>query len=352
MDEIKQQIKSILMLVEDKKIKREILDFFTKDVKIYSQNIVKLDWEIETNIISLYEATKRFFLFTNEILQRAEKLEKVINKRAIIKKIKDTFRRLLINVPGYRTSIVKRAYDKPRGYPGDYQLLEIIYDNKPISKGIGYCVDKYILNDDYIQAVRNRKDKMKEILGDFIKNSKLSSINILNLGCGPCREIKELFLSDFSMSKNLTFTLVDQDKEALDFSSQALKQVPKNIKFKFINENVLNLFRDKKYKDILKKQDMIYAIGLADYLPDIFLGRLIKFCFELLKPKGEFIFAHKDVKKYKTSAPDWFCDWYFFPRGKKELEEVVNAYLNNYKFNINFHAEKSKHILFIIINKI
>ncbi|OFW53507.1 MAG: hypothetical protein A2163_08975 [Actinobacteria bacterium RBG_13_35_12] len=350
-----QQINEILAMIRKNEIKKITLDFFKKDVKMFLQKSIKLDQKIETNRMVLSEAEKEYFTDINEILQKAEELEKVIDQRLIMQKVKNAFRMLLIDSPMYKSLMVRRAIEKPHGYPGDYQMIELFYDNQPISKGIGFCGDKYILNENYVRAVRKRKDCMKKILSDFIKNSRLSSIKILNIGCGSCREIKELFLSGFMTNKKLFFTLIDQDEDALLFSNDTFKHIskyiPKSVEFNFIKENVLNLFKSKGHKDILKGQNMIYSIGLADYLPNIYLGRLIKFCFEILEPKGKLIIAHKNIKEYKALAPDWFCDWSFFPRNRRNLIDIVNTYLDNTNHDMKF-MENSKYIFFMIINKL
>jgi SAM-dependent methyltransferase len=352
MDKVKKQIDDILAMIEQEEIRGKILDFFMKDVNEYSQRLNMLSQKIKANENPPAVINKRFFLFLNEIIQKAEELEKVVDQK-LLKKIKNAFRMSLIEGPLYKSLFIKRAYDKPQGYHGDYQIIESFYNNQPVSTGIGFCGDSYILNDNYVRAVRERKDHMKEILSDVIKHSKLSSMNILNIGCGPCREIRELFLSNFNIKKELFFTLVDQDKDALSFSQNAFKhiseRIPKNIKINFIKETVFNLFNNK---NTLEKQDIIYSIGLADYLPDAYLGRLIKFCFALLKPQGRLIIAHKNIKKYKATAPDWFCDWSFFPRNKGDLVDIVKTYLNTLNYGVRFRQENSKYIFFVVINKL
>lgn len=354
MDTVTQEINDILLMTDDKKISRKISNFFMKDVKVYSEKLNKLEREIETGNSSLNEANRIFSSLTNGIIRRAEELEKVVNG-LILRNIKEAFRRILINGPVYKSLIVKRGLDKPRGYPGDYRIIETFYENKPISKGIGFCSDKYFLKDDYVRAVRDRKDDMKELLYSFIKNSKLPSINILNLGCGSCREIRELLLQNYKTERKITFTLVDQDEEALRFSEDEFKRIskhiPKNTKFKFIKENIYNLLGDKKNKNILKEYNMIYSIGLADYLPDIFLGRLIKSCFELLGSKGKLIIAHKNIKAYKASAPDWFGNWHFFPRNRQDLVGIIKTYLDKTTFKVEFKKGESRRIFFMVISK-
>ncbi len=130
------------------------------------------------------------------------------------------------------------------------------------------------------------------------------------------------------------------------------EHIPKNVKFKFVKDTVFNLFKNKKYKKILKGQNMIYSIGLADYLPDMYLGRLIKFCFELLESKGTLIIAHKNIKRYKALAPDLFCDWSFFPRNRRDLEDIVKTYIDKTNYDLKFRKEKLKYVFFMVINKL
>ncbi len=355
MDKIKQQIDDILITIEEEK-RKYILDFFVKDVKVYSKRLIKLSQKTESSVAVSAETNKRYHLFTNEILQKAGELENLVNQRIVIQKIKNVFRMFLIDSPVYESLLVKRAFDKPRGYPGDYQMIELFYDNQPISKGIGFCGDKFILNDNYVKAIRNRKDGMLEILVNYIKSSKSSSINILNIGCGSCREIRELFLSGIKTRNKINLTLIDQDKDALDFSRYSFKKmsshIPKNIKFKFVKENVFNFFKNKKYQNMFKGQNIIYSIGLADYLPDLYLGRLIKSCSELLESKGQLIIAHKNIKQYKALAPAWFCDWSFFPRNKRNLIDIGKTYIDQTNYDVKFKEAKSKYIFFMLVNKL
>ena len=70
--------------------------------------------------------------------------------------------------------LMSRGLNKPNGHPGDYETLEAIYDNKPISSGIGEYLDRYFLNAPLAVAVRNRKDRMRDILFDFTNNGIFS----------------------------------------------------------------------------------------------------------------------------------------------------------------------------------
>lgn len=330
--------------------RKNVLFFFTNDVKEYLKNLEKMFQEVVSNIITSEQAERKFTKLTDEILYKGDTLEQIIAQKTVVKKTKEVFRELVGDWI-YKSLIVKRAYKKPRGYPGDYKLLEIVYDNQPLStdiKDFGYYGDKYFLNNDYAVAVRNRKNKMKELLIKFIKATASPSIEILNLACGSCREIRELLAEEIMIDKKrLAFFCIDQDEEALDFSKNSLAGINKNIKFSFLKANVLDFIRDESF---CEKYNFIYSIGLADYLPDVALRKLINFSFNLLEPEGICVTAHKDINKYKPLAPDWFCNWDFYPRNEKDLVCLINSSgISNFKLNLE--RENSRRVLFFSIKK-
>lgn len=348
---IRKYIKPIVDNIEDSSIKQKVIEFWTKDCEKYINQIDSLTKNIKKKAISLEDACKKTETITDNILQKGDKLESLLADRIIVKKIKETFR-LLCGPWAYKGKIVKRAFEKPRGYPGDYLMLEAIYDNKSVSEDIGYCADMYILNNKYAIAVRNRKDMMKDILIDYISNNFSSDINILNIACGSCREIAETFSSKFKPNNKVNFSLVDHDEEALVFSKKVLGFIKSEyVNFKFLQHNVLkHLKEEERYINILGKYDLVYTIGLPDYVPDKIFKRLISFWFKLLKPKGSLILAHKDTSIYKPISTDWWADWTFFPRDEKNLLSMISeCEINN--FDLKVEREKSNLIMFLTITK-
>ncbi len=55
--------------------------------------------------------------------------------------------------------------------------------------------------------------------------------------------------------------------------------------------------------------DVIYTIGLLDYLTDDVLVRLIKSLYDTLHPGGVFIAVFKDCDRYDTIDYHWLVDW-------------------------------------------
>jgi hypothetical protein len=317
----------------------------------YVSQINMIQKSINDNHITLLAASKEVSILTANVISMVSKEASRIKDRIILRQMKREFRKLIFDSVIKKSLLMKRALEKPRGYPGDYKIIEHIYNNKPISSSIGYCLDQLFLNDGYAFAIRSRKDAMKAMLCDFIKKSKLDTINILNLACGSCREIREFLLSSPNLSnKNLIFTLVDQDEKALEFSEKEIrKNNIANVRFKYVKSDILDFLKNiDKYN--LPEQNLIYSIGLLDYLPDVVLRPVLSHAHDFLEKKGQLIIAHKDVKKYKPVPSDWMCDWgNFYIRDVSYVVNLIKS-LPGMDMSIKIKRDQTKLIFFLTLN--
>jgi extracellular factor (EF) 3-hydroxypalmitic acid methyl ester biosynthesis protein len=348
-----EKIRPLLDTLNDNNARHMVENFWSKASRYFGV-LFGINKAIEEGILYEEPASDIVIQETEAILQEGKILEESLNNTEIIKKVKIIFRECGIPV-GLKSEIVKHAFLKPRGYAGDYGIIEIVCDNKIISKGFGYCGDKVFINNDYAKAVRSRKDKMKNMLVNFINNEKKLNLDILNIACGSCREIKEMFEeNNFDTTNKISFTLVDQDQKALDFSKNVLKISPPNIEYHYLRNSIYDYINNpESFREQLNNIDLIYTIGLADYLPENVLKALTAFLFSLLKPDGKLIIAHKDSKSYSPLAPDWWCDWTFHLRDESEMIELVNTSGIEH-FTLRIERETNTNIIFFIIieNKI
>jgi len=338
---------------DNKELKMKVEDFFNKDVRRYHEDMSTLVPEIAKGNIESKEAEKQITTLINELLLKGNALVEAIDHNISVKKIKQMFRELT-GCWYYKSPILKMGYDKPQGYPGDYKLFEILYDKKPLAedKSLGFHWDNYFLNNEYAKAARARKNKMKNILQDLIENTDLETIKFLNIACGPSREVREL-LSDHYLSsrKKLIFTGLDNDEEALKFSQVKLNNLPPNIQVRLLNENVLKIFKDKKYYDVIGKQDIIYILGLTEYLPDRIFKKLTNFLFQLLNDKGMLVITYKDeAMPFPSLPPEWLCDWAFIKRDKDDLINTAKE-LGSDKYSLKIEREGTGYIFFLTVTK-
>ncbi len=191
-------------------------------------------------------AQDKLFDALDMFLKNVKHLEPGIKNDILLPRLKQFFRD---SIGGhlFKSRYFRRGYTKPKGYPGDYQIIEAMYNNNPISKGVGYLFDKYFLQVDYVRAVRDRKDSMKGFLKRFIYDYPVKEIKILNIACGSCREIRELIVEGSLRRQKISFNLIDQDKGALNFAKKEIAALiySQRLKFNFFQYNV-NKFVMKK----------------------------------------------------------------------------------------------------------
>jgi len=284
------------------------------------------------------------------LVEAGDKLESRLNNSCLISAIKNRVRSLLGHLL-YQSTMFKRAFEKPHGYPGDYKMLELVYDNIEVSCGIGEYIDCYGLNVPYAAAIRHRKDKMRDMLYDFINASREPSLHIINLASGACRDIREMFLRPITYPGKVTITCIDQDPLALEYSRKMLSEISTgNVNVDLVQGNILRLEALDLGPD--GGIDMIYSIGIADYLQDRMLKKIFQDSFKKLKPGGRLVVAYKDKERHKPVAFNWYVDWYFIPRNEEEFIGLVHEALGKNNISITIEREPSGVIFFARITKI
>lgn len=348
---IRKIILPVLEKIDQPETRDRVKQFWDDAIVPYFLKLESIDQAIRNGEIDPPAASIDVTRATDAALAEGDKLEYALNNPDLIRKIKDTFR--ITGAPyGLQSDFVRHAFEKPGGYPGDYETLEFIYNNVPTSKGFGYCADETFLANDYAKAVRNRKDTMKQILKSYL-NSDPGDAQILNVACGASRDLRELFTENtFDLSGRVTFTLIDKSADALDFSTKQLENRPKGIDIKGFNHSVYDYLKDPDtHRDLLGPMDMVYSIGLADYIPAEGFRDLMGFFYSLLKPGGQLVIAHKDSKNYHPLTPDWWADWSFHLR---DIDDVVNlaktSGIENYDLTIE-QEDDTNIIFFLIIRK-
>ena len=216
--------------------------------------------------------------------------------------------------------LFNRARVWPQGYPGDYKIIKAVYRNTPLSEGIGYLLDRYFLVTTLAEAVRGRKAAMASLLGAQLRARKAP--RVLNIGCGPCRELMDLAPEVHDSGAKVL--CLDFDSDALDYSAQRLSHTPAAELVDFRKYNALRMVSAARNLKEFGPQDVIYSIGLLDYLEDHALIRLISALYDSLAPGGVFFAVFKDSERYETFDYHWLADWDAFKqRTADESREVI-----------------------------
>lgn len=342
------KITPLLDSISDSKKRSIVKEFWHNAVVPYFSELESISEGLNTGTLDYEEATDRTMRATSAVLASGNETENQLADDELVKQLKAYFR--VTGAPyGLASKAVRHALEKPGGYPGDYELLEFIYGEVPTSDKFGYCADMVFLEDDYARAVRSRKNVMKTVLIDYLNDESQNPRNILNIACGASRELREIFAENtFNLKFPVTFNMIDKSKEALSFSKEQLANSPDNIKYNFLNNSVYDYLKDPEtHSRNLQGQDLIYSIGLADYIPAESLKEQIKFFYDLLNPGGRLIIAHKDSKNFIPLTPDWWADWTFYLRDEDEVVNLVKTSgITNYTLTVE--REKATNIIFFL----
>lgn len=331
---IKSHIEGLLNGIRDRETRRDVSRFFLKDLADYIDKVAVFVSQVSGRAGHSREMQNDLERLNTTILLKGYSLGLLISDKPAMRRVKEIFRSL-IGTWAYKSRVMKRAFEKPRAYPGDFRMLEMIYRNCPLSEGVGEYFDAYFLNNPDAVAVRSRKGRIREMLHRFIiSNRQKASLRILSVACGSCREIAEL-IGEMEHQNPLTLTCMDWDEEALDFSKAHLGNVPANVKVEFLQANLMDVVNDGQGARRLGGHDLIYSIGLTDYLPDALFKKCLRFYSRLLPKGGELILTHKNQEKTFPPIPaEWFCDWESIPRNKNELTNLLSRTLPGFVLDV------------------
>jgi SAM-dependent methyltransferase len=216
---------------------------------------------------------------------------------------------------------INRARTWPNGHQGDYMTLELAYKNMPMSQGIGYYLDKYMLSNEITMGVRDRIVKMRELLKDELIGRR--DLKVLDVACGSCREVFEL--ASEIKSSGSKFTCIDLDSNALDFALDRFAYAGlSSDQADVVQYNALRMFDNEMAQAEFGMQDVIYNIGFFDYLPNDFLVKLLSSLYMMLNPGGKLIASFKDANRYRSDIFHWLVDWDgFLQRTESDFERVL-----------------------------
>lgn len=229
---------------------------------------------------------------------------------------------------------------KPFGYAGDFKIIDDIYQNNPTAMGFDRLFDNYFQMSAISVAVRNRKEDFKRLITKFIKDKGKRPLRIMDLACGPCREIKEIIASDTTLCENVIFDCYDNELKAIEFAKALLGNQP-NVNFFQINAARIALNKDIN-SIIDKKYDFIYSTGLFDYFGERISIALAQNLKKLLKTDG--ILAISDVRdKYSNPSVhfmEWAGDWNLVYRDDDEFRKIfIVAGFNENEFKIQYEQQ-------------
>lgn len=246
---------------------------------------------------------------------------------------------------------MRRAYAKPLGYAGDYEMMNMLYREHAEGESLfAKAMNLYATQESAAQANINRLDYLGVRIREAIEAR--GRVRLASIGCGPAREIGFLLERHPELGKSLDVALIDQEDRVLAYCERTLSPLAARtgVRFHFIRESVRRLLGSRNLKDALGERDLIYSAGLFDYLDHGSFAALLGGLYDALAPEGQLCVGNVGSHNPTRYAMEYLLDWFLIHRSPDDLEEFARA-LDPRPGQIEVDAEASGVNLFLRIWK-
>jgi extracellular factor (EF) 3-hydroxypalmitic acid methyl ester biosynthesis protein len=227
-----------------------------------------------------------------------------------------------------------RAYHKPLGYAGDYEMVNMILRSPYEGESLfAQVMNLWLLKGPPSLAHRNRIDYLVALLEREVLRCRIrgETCRVLSIGCGPAHEIQR-FLASGLLADGVCFELIDMNEETLAHVASALEAVKLRFSRRTVVETrkrtVLGLLRDAARSTPgagVGRYDFIYCAGLFDYLTDGACRQLLKACWDWLAPGGLLLATNVDTFRPFRHMLEILLDWHLTYRNQAQLRGLLPA---------------------------
>jgi len=226
---------------------------------------------------------------------------------------------------------VYRIYQKPLGYAGDYEMVNMILRSPYEGSSVfAKLLNTFFLSQPPAEAHRNR---IKYLLGQIIAETKRVAgsgrpARIFNLGCGPAKEIQD-FLIHGDVSDQAEFTLLDFNEETLHFTASRLNELKKKYNRRtsvsYLPRSVSQILRESRRVDkhfLPESYDLVYCAGLFDYLSDRVCRLMMEILYALVGPAGLLIVTNVAPNNPVRNMMEYVGAWNLIHRDACQLASL------------------------------
>jgi hypothetical protein len=209
----------------------------------------------------------------------------------------------------------RQAYAKPLGYPGDYVVMQHIYEGMAagdtafgkVTHALAVLIGQFVVR---------RKDLVRQAIAAAVAaHAGPGPCVVVSLGCGPAREVAEFLAREPLASRPVRFILIDQDSAALHFAARQLAAAiaagPSDgaVRIELRHLSVLRLLRGLDSETLLPAADLVYSAGLLDYFSDRTCRTLTRRLYETIAPGGHLLLGNMRAGTDMTWPLELIADW-------------------------------------------
>ena len=225
-----------------------------------------------------------------------------------------------------------RAYTKPLGYAGDYEVVNMMMRDPYEGDSLfAKLLNRTFLGFEPVQAHQNRIDYLFDTIraeaGRVVSEGR--RLKVLNLGCGAAHEIQR-FLEREPLSDHCDFTLMDFNQETIDHAGKVLSEIKwrkgraADIKLEQRSvHQLLKLASRGGMADDVDSYDLVYCAGLFDYLSQKVCKKLVELFTKLLRPQGLVIVTNVASTNPCIGWMEYVVEWNLVYRNDWEMLDLI-----------------------------
>ena len=214
----------------------------------------------------------------------------------------------------HRDPFTYRSFSKPRGYAGDAVTLDYIYglnDLRELDSEIDAAIHSVSMNSPSTRAVRNRLAFIVNKLTDLVQTRK--NPDVLSVACGHCREAEFASVPIASLGR---FIAIDHDQESLELVEKEYGMLGVTP----LRGSISTLI---KPNGVSGSFDLIYGLGIYDYLNQRTARKLTASLFDRLKPGGELVIGNFKPRILDIGYMESYMAWELVYRDANQMADLV-----------------------------
>jgi len=254
---------------------------------------------------------------------------------------------ILLNGPGWA-----RCYYKPAGYPGDYQIMNYGYEQKPEGDTVAQKF-LHLLGMSASRAIITRMEMVAGLVVDYANARHTGGgdeFTITSVGSGPAREIEDI-LSGTPADVRWRLNLVDQEPAALDYAFERIAGMAERDRLKATGLNISfrEMLRPSADNAAFIGNDVIYSSGFVDYLNPLLAQRFIKRLYDFVKPGGQVIIGNVNNLETGMMWPlEYITDWSLYFRDEEEMKAMARE-ISDAKVSVV--SDPMQAVFFLVVEK-
>jgi SAM-dependent methyltransferase len=221
-----------------------------------------------------------------------------------------------------------RSYNKPLGYPGDFKVMQYVYDNE----ALGHTLFDKLIHRFSMFAGAHLRDRLRLVSDAILKHTayypKGKALRIIDVGCGMAWELRPLVESGL-LPQHSKITFVDQERQVLEdlhksFSNDLTKQNRDDVSIDILQASFVELFDAASALAHLPLQDIICSLGLIDYMKEKRGRAFVAALYNKLAPGGLLVVTN--IRQHPKRL-EWVLgclfDWEMYYRTEEQMQALT-----------------------------